>query len=193
MEKLIALLRSFAPLSAELKDHLYDIVTDRVFKKRAKIQEPGQVCRHIWFIESGIIRIYHLDEKGREKTDWLLKAGDLFIATDSFFSGKPSMYYIEPLEDTKVWGTSHDKLQNTILRFPEFCVHQILIDSHYRNLKDDRHNILDPMSSKGRLKWFFQTEPYLAKRVPAAIIYSYLGFTASSLRKKFAAGNREDK
>jgi CRP-like cAMP-binding protein len=181
MEKLIVFLKRFGPLSPELVDHLYTIVTDKTFNRNEEIQREGRVCHHIWFIEWGLIRIYRNGTKA-EVTLWLLKGNEVFIATDSFFCRMPSKENIVTMEKTLVWGITHDQLLETIRLFPEFNTHLIMINAHYRKMKDDREALWRDMSVKERVEWMKMTEPYIASRIGNEILCSYLGISISSLK-----------
>lgn len=78
--------------------------------KKTYLLEAGKVCDFEAFVVSGCFRIYLLDEKGQEYIlyfaveDWWL--ADL----DSYNLEKPSLLYIEALEDSEVlWIPKHKK------------------------------------------------------------------------------------
>ena len=58
MEKLIDRLRRIAPVSGELIQYLYNIVTDKFFKRGQFITRAGEICQKIFFIEKGLVVIY---------------------------------------------------------------------------------------------------------------------------------------
>ena len=55
MVTLIARLNGIARMSAELIQQLYNIVTDKAFKKGHILLKAGEICRNIYFIEKGLV------------------------------------------------------------------------------------------------------------------------------------------
>ncbi|HEY4287772.1 MAG TPA: cyclic nucleotide-binding domain-containing protein [Puia sp.] len=72
MEELIFYLHSIAPLSEKLEKWLRAIIKKYEFKAGDIILEPGHKCDKIFFVRSGLIRIYYmLDDQ--EVSDWFIK------------------------------------------------------------------------------------------------------------------------
>jgi len=72
------------------------------FIKRSKkdfFLREGEINTHIYFLLSGLVRIYHLTFDDKEVTSWLLKEGNIFISVYSFFQQEPSFENIVALED----------------------------------------------------------------------------------------------
>jgi CRP-like cAMP-binding protein len=193
MQQLIVLLNSIAPLSPALEAYLRSILQLKNFKKGATILKEGQTCEYIYFIESGLVRIYHWLEKG-EVTTWLLKEGDVFISVRSFFRQQPSRDSIQALENCIIWGITYDQLQEICRLFPEFCWHRIFLTEEYYVRSEDKHG--DRLMLSGAEKYALLTEhdPQMFTRVPLKYIYSYLGVskpTFDRIRNKYAASKKK--
>lgn len=98
MEALFALLNAIAQMSPELEAHLRSILQHTYFKEGDFILRTDKINRSIYFIESGLVRIYH-DLSGKEVTTWFLVERDIFISVRSFFRQLPSREDIVALED----------------------------------------------------------------------------------------------
>ena len=181
MEKLLALLNAIILMSPALQEHLRTIIRSRIIKKGTYIQKAGSICTHIWFIEKGLIRIYH-EAANKEVVTWLLKEGDIFIAVDSFFSQKPSSEYIQALEDMLIWGISYEELVATCLKYIEFNNHKDLIKTKYYELSDKIHKMVT-LPEKDRYLALMQTQPDLINRVKLDDLASYLQMAPKTLSK----------
>jgi CRP-like cAMP-binding protein len=179
MEKLLQLLRAVALMSPELQEHLKTIIRPKLFKKGTYIQRAGSICTHIWFIEKGLIRIYH-EGAIKEMVTWLLKEGDIFIAVDSFFSQKPSSEYIQALEDTLVWGISYEELLAACLKYIEFTIHRDLIKTKYYELYNEIQKMVS-LPLKDRYLTLMQVDPDLIHRVNLNDLASYLKMSLAKL------------
>src|ERR1700761_2024008 len=103
------LLSSIIPLSNELQLRLNSILSVAEYRKKEVLLREGQVCNRIYFIESGLIRIYYLKD-GREICSGMLFEGGIVIAVKSFFRRQPSDEFIETIENTRVQSISYEEL-----------------------------------------------------------------------------------
>jgi signal-transduction protein with cAMP-binding, CBS, and nucleotidyltransferase domain len=176
MVSLIARLNGIAKMSAELIQQLYNIVTDKAFKRGHFLLKAGEVCRNIYFIEKGLVVIYRRSEKGQLKVQWILSAGDFLIVTDSFKTGDRSQFTVEVLEDTQTWCTHHEKLMYTCHKWPEFFDHYTQLDGGYRNAKEK----FDGLTPKEKFDELWDTRPDLFNRVKKDLLSSYVGMVPAT-------------
>ena len=84
MEQLLGFLNSVYPLSASLADHLYEIIKTRKVNKKELLLKAGHTCRHIYFIEAGLLRCFYI--KGdAEVCSSFMKEGDIIVSIESFY------------------------------------------------------------------------------------------------------------
>lgn len=102
---------------------------------------------------------------------------------ESFFSQKPSKYYIEALEDTQYIRISKDRLDQLYDEVPAFDRYfRILFQKAYVNtLKRLNANMWEPAID--RYKDMLKEHPDMFQRVPLTYIASYLGITPESLSR----------
>jgi CRP-like cAMP-binding protein len=173
MEVLISHLHSIARMSPALEAHLRGILKCYVYNKGDMILKEGQVCRHILFLESGLVRVFHrCDEK--EVTSWILRNEDFFISVFSFFEQKVSYENIEALEHSVCWGVDGDELQHACKEFPEFNNHQIQILRRYYERMVERTYKLGRRTPEEKYAVLLKEEPDLFLRVPLNILSTYL-------------------
>ncbi len=80
-------------------------------KKDACLLEQGQVCRHVYFIESGFFRMFYVDYKGNEINSRFGKPNDFVVDFASFITLKPSLYYWKAMEDATVIALAHEEVE----------------------------------------------------------------------------------
>jgi len=195
MQKLFAYLNGIRRMSPELQQHLARILRQQCYKKREIILKRGNVCQHIRFIESGVIRISETANE-KEVTTWLQKEDEIFIAINSFFGQAPSDALIEALADASTWGITFQELQDTIRQFPEFQIHFDAITAQYRRIENERTKILQALKPRDKYDWLLKTAPQLCQLVPVDYLASYLRVSRRLLfriRKENAKGIRKGK
>ena len=89
MEHLLALVRSIYPVSDAPCDALTKRLKREVVKKKQWLLQPGEVSNKIYFIETGLVRGFYL-QQSQEKTAWFMKENDFLISIASFYARKPS-------------------------------------------------------------------------------------------------------
>ena len=192
MEKLLALLNTISPLSHSIIYHLYSNVKPRNFSKGDYILKEGEICQDVYFLESGLIRIFD-QQDDKENTSWLLKEGDIFISVASFFRQQPADESIVALEDCNCWRINYDQLEKTCKEFEEFNVHRRIITEHYYCRYRDRAKILT-LSPKERYAYLIEKEPELLTRVPLNLLSSYLNLpqrTFNRVRNNYYENKRK--
>jgi len=190
MQPLFDLLGKYNLLTTVSKDLLPTLLIGWDVRKNQIILKEGQVCRHIYFIKSGLIRIYY-DLYDKEVTSWLLKEGDIFIEVESFFGQVPSRKSIMALEDTELLGITYDQLQDLCIKDPDFLWNRVYITEEYYRRSEQMHMDMLMKSSFEKYKTLMKTAPGLLERVPLKYLYSYLGLSKASFdraRSKYASG-----
>ncbi|WP_215236957.1 Crp/Fnr family transcriptional regulator [Dyadobacter helix] len=103
MNAFINFLSKITPLSIEVQQAINAIT---VFRKPAKgdlLLRNGEICREFHFLAEGFARVYYLKD-GKDVTAWFTGEGGIVSAIDSLFTGNPSIYHIEILEDAEVYS-----------------------------------------------------------------------------------------
>lgn len=120
MNKLLEAIGKCILISEELKLQLYEVVTDKRYKKKSFFIKAGKVDRHIWFIEKGLVIIY-TETRDEIRVIYILKEVDFVIAPDSLSTGEPTDFNILVLEDTITWRTTRKKVIDTCDMYREFA------------------------------------------------------------------------
>lgn len=165
----------------------------KLFFSKAKMTEiqkgelfvrEGEICKHLLFINEGLLRYYIL-HKGQDFTkDFAVDIQNPFCtAYTSFTLQKPSEIWIEALEPCKVliWQAQDVlplfKEHPHWVRFAKNMVDQLFFRKEQKELQ------LLKCLAKTRYRQFLVDYPGLSQRVPQYHIASFLGITPESLSR----------
>lgn len=162
---------------------LSQMVTRKEIKKNELLLSAGQVCKNIFFVEKGLLRLFSIDENGKEHIiqfapqDWFLSE------RDSLYFGTPSDFFIDALEDTTAVIFDQDFTRKASEISPEFRnYNEYILQNHIRQLQK-RINLLIAAPAETRYLHFIKLYPDLTLRIPQWMIASYLGITPESLSR----------
>lgn len=182
MEPLFIFLNAIARLSPELEAHLRRILQCRKFTKDEFILREGYVSNFIYFIESGLVRIFNFHNDA-EVTSWFLKEGNIFISVLSFFLQQPSYENIVALEDCICWCITFEQLEETMRLFPEFEKHHGRILRQYYCMLQERQFKLGRQTPLERYTVLEKEESELLQRVPMNMLHTYLQMSERTFRR----------
>ena len=149
----------------------------------------GDIASYAFRVQSGCLKSYVIDSSGKEHIlqfapeDWLI--GDM----DSGVNNKPSVIFIEAIEDSEVSLIStsilsnFNSLEKKLLTEMSIKLRNNLIATNKRIIS------LLSATAKDRYLEFTETYPTLVQRLPLKLIASYIGITPeylSNLRRKLA-------
>jgi CRP-like cAMP-binding protein len=77
----------------------------RVVEKDEILLQEGKTCRHLYFIESGLLR-YFINKDGNNITKFFTEAPYCFTSQVSFTAEKPSTENIQAIEQSVIWLTT---------------------------------------------------------------------------------------
>lgn len=164
----------------------------KTIEKGEFILKAGAVCKHSFFVESGLLRSYTIDENGKEHI--IQFASESWIISDrsSLYFDEPSDFYIEAIETTTVVFLNQEFITKACEKSSSFQIfNDKALQNHIRHLQK-RINLLLGASAEARYLDFIQLYPDMLLRVPQWMIASYLGITPESLsrvRKELAKRN----
>ncbi|MEG0698185.1 MAG: Crp/Fnr family transcriptional regulator, partial [Algoriella sp.] len=170
-------LLSIVHLTEEQWNKIENALVVKKFKKNEFILVPGEYSEDYFFVESGVIRSYTIDENGKEH---VLQFGtENWIVSDrnSSFCKQQSKFYIQAIEDSTV-VLLNEKIVNLIVSLnPDYLIAENkLVQNHVRSLQD-RINLLLSATAKKRYLEFIRLYPNQLSRIPQWMIASYLGIT----------------
>lgn len=176
------ILNSYSPLSIQSKEALLEHITLKKFSKGDLILQYGDICKSIYFVHQGFVRIFYF-KNGKDVTEWFADEKQFFFSIVSYFENQPSKLIIEAIEDCEIIQLSkkgQDELKksnleiaNLIIQFYTFSL--ILSQKRMESLQFE-------MASKRYEKMLLE-QPNILHKVPLQYIASFLGITQETLSR----------
>jgi CRP-like cAMP-binding protein len=155
--------------------------------KRSILLRPGEIERHIYFVNKGCLRMYHTDKDGQEHN--LCFYPENWWACDivSFFKAKRATNSIQALEDTEVCYFNLPALERLFTEVPRFERFFRILTQNGFDMFQRRVTSNLSKTAEQRYRQFRRHYPGLEQRISQKHIASYLGITAvflSMMRKE---------
>lgn len=183
LEVLISHFKNYFPLNEVERKELETHFTERKIKRRGFVLQQGDVCRHFTFIVEGCLKMYAVDQGGKEHNLQFVAESDWITDLNSFYSEKPSAVYIEAIEPSVILQIKHQDLLDLYTNHHKFDRNfRIILEQKYIELQN---RVLQSISSTAdeRYQSFLEQYPSLSRRLPNTQIASYLGITPEFLSK----------
>ncbi|WP_373524584.1 Crp/Fnr family transcriptional regulator [Aquiflexum sp.] len=171
----------YISLSPVEKEYFLNLLEEENLSKKEFLLSQGESCNHIYFVNSGILRAFHINQDGKDATvmfavkDWWIT--DMYC----FLNVLPSMVNIQvvaPCSVLKLSKNNLDKLYDEIPMFNKFF--RILMQNAYcREQLRTIQNLSLPALE--RYEQFIKKYPHIANAVALKQIASYLGITPEFL------------
>ncbi|WP_461789211.1 Crp/Fnr family transcriptional regulator [Pedobacter sp.] len=183
VEKFAAYLKSRMPITAQQAEEAVSCLKTKQVKKGQFLLSAGDLKSEAYFVNSGLLRYYSVDEKGKEHIiqfapeDWMVSDRDTTVFNE------PSIFFIDAIEDTEVVVVKGDFFPAMKNIIPEILELNILMLHNSIRFMQKRINMLLSATAEERYLDFIKLYPSLTLRVPQWMIASYLGITPESLSR----------
>lgn len=171
------------------KTFFLSLLKYRKLRKRQFLLQAEDPCKYEYFVLSGCLRSYYIDDKGQDHVvqfaveDWWI--GDM----RAFITQTPAWLNIDALEDTEVLMLGYDALEQLYQKVPAFERYfRIRIQNAFVSEQLRLGNSLSKTAEERYLD-FIKRYPQFEQRISQVQIASYLGMTPeflSTLRGKIA-------
>lgn len=183
MDKLIGYFNNYLSLSETEKAELIARFTKRQIKRRQFILQEGDVCTHYVFVVEGCMKMYKVDENGKEHNLQFAAENDWLADIDSLHNEGPSKLYIEAIEPSQILQIAKSDLWYLYTHYHKFDrIFRVMIENKFIELQN---RVLQNISSTAHERYnaFLVQYPNLSRRLPNTQIASYLGITPEFLSK----------
>ncbi len=152
-------------------------------KRGELLLEANSICRHMYFVNKGCLRVYLMDDKGSESTRFLIREGRFGTAFPSFILQEPSQAYIQSIEASEILYLTYQDFRSLPDILPAWeKLYSMNLESDYiESIK--RIESLITMSAKERYALLMENSPGLIQRLPSKIIADYLGISQETLSR----------
>ena len=99
IEKALQGNRFFTKKDLFLVEKLASFLLSKKVKKKELLLKEGEVNDRMFYVQKGLLRVYFINDDGKEINTWFVKEGEFVYACHSFHYQIPSEEYIEAMED----------------------------------------------------------------------------------------------
>ncbi|MGF7216776.1 CRP-like cAMP-binding protein [Spirosoma lacussanchae] len=145
------------------------------------ILTEGRICRHLYFLESGLLRFFILKD-GNDITKYFTDVPYVFTSQKSFTSQQPARESIEALENSVVWLMTYDDA-NRLLKLDAWSTFIRLLIQEVQHYTEAILEALQTETAERRYQQLLVEQPHLVQRVPLKHLASYLGIAQPSLSR----------
>ena len=184
---LIKHIQQFVELNEKEVQLLNNCVKTICLKKKEYLLKEGQVCKALYFVEKGCLRMFFINSKAAEQiTQFALEnwwISDYF----SFMDEKSSEYSIQAIEKSEIISLDKHAFDDLLKEIPQLERYFRILMQKALAASQLRAKYLYEMSKEEFFQHFSSSFPEFIQRVPQYMIASYLGLTpeyVSELRKK---------
>ncbi len=180
---LLETLGFLVPLPAPMQQRVNKEAITQNFNRKHLLLKPGETARRLYFIRSGFLRTYFIDDQGKECTTWFLGKGEMMIPAYSFFTQKPSYEYIEVLQDCKLQSLSWNELNAYYADFPQGNLLGRIVTQKYYILSEERSVLLHTHNPELRYNRLLERHPNIEQQTTLTNVASYLGISRETLSR----------
>lgn len=158
------------------------IVTPQQLMKGQTLVQPGQICRHIFFLQTGLIRRFYLKE-GEERNVAFSLENSFFTDLKSLRNEEPSELTIQALEPSIVLKMAKIDLMNLYQQSHQIeALGRKLVESFLEE-QEEYASWFALYSAKERYDLLIQQKPALLERLPLGQLASFLGIRRETLSR----------
>ena len=190
LENLKQKILSYTPVDDEVVKEQMQCYQRMDLKKGDTLVIPGQLVHHFYYVATGCIYYFKLDE-GDQKVLEFYTDDVFFTDLPAYVKGTPSNYYLKASETTVVYAIKKSdaehsfKRSHQLERFGRLSMQEAFMKIFTRVER------LNSRTNEERYLRLLEKRPDLFQRVPQYLIASYLGLTPvglSKLRKRLGKG-----
>ena len=156
-------------------------------KNKEFLLNDGQVCKSLYFVESGCLRMFFINKKASEQIVQFALEGWWLTDYFSFMNTTTSEYYIQAIEKSEICAIDTQMFEELLRGLPKLERYFRIVMQKGIAAAQYRSKLTYEMSKEEFYVHFSTAFPEFMQRVPQYMIASYLGLTPeylSELRKK---------
>lgn len=147
------------------------------------IIDEGSSLNNIFYIYKGLMRSYHINERGDEITVALYAENQIVASPNNILFDKPARFYFQTLEDSNVLTMNYDVLQEIVEGDPKLEQNRKYILQKIIGELSQRVESFVLHSPEERYIRYVRENPEIINRVPDKYIANVLGITPVSLSR----------
>ncbi len=181
MASLFNYFNKFITLSPDSQKAITNLCTTILVEKNEILQPIGHTCKTIYFLKSGIARIYYYKD-GTDITESFSFEGHIIARVESLLTGKPSQKAIQILENSEIIAINATQLFKLYDNNPQIeRLFRLIFESAYVDTINRIESIQFHSAEERYLTLIKETD--IVQKIPLKHIASYLGITQVSLSR----------
>ncbi|UKN00224.1 Crp/Fnr family transcriptional regulator [Paracrocinitomix mangrovi] len=178
--------------SNEELELIQSVASTKNLRKHQYLLQEGEVCKYNIFVVKGLLKAYHVDDKGVEHIVQFAPENHWTGDRESLQSGQPSKLNIDAIENSEVIMFTNSDLKMLRDNIPSFNKMSEKITNMNVLTLEGRIYANITLSTEEKYYNFIEQHPSLIQRIPQHMIASYLGVspeTLSRIRSNSAKNN----
>lgn len=173
----------YYPLSEETIKDLLDICTEEYYRKNDLLLESGSMARYYYFLKSGLIGYYTVDEQGNNIYKIFFEENSFVASTAAIIKNEPSDFNIIALEDCSVIQYPAKAYRELLEKHHDLALfHMHYLEKNWVVKKEPLEVSLKYETAKKRYLQLLENSN-LYNRLKQHHIASYLGITPTQLSR----------
>jgi CRP-like cAMP-binding protein len=185
MKELIAYINLFQQLDGETEEAVRNCFVEEQYGKNEMILEEGKTCNRISFIQSGLVRRFHITN-GVDITKWIYHQGHWFTSLSSYIHQRPGLEYFQACEKTILFSLSAVN-EEQLLQFPLFLKFYTRFLRCSLAAFDEFHFVFGTMPATRKYDYLIDKFPLMIQKAKQKHIASLLNISQETLSRIRAA------
>lgn len=170
----------FSQKEIEMVQHYFEPVS---FSKNTVIEEAGKVPNYLYYIVSGYLRLFYMDENGNEITTHINCPPGFFTSYSHFISETVSDHNVECVTACELLRITKENLDHLVKQSHAMKDFSISVFQHSIAYNENRSRELSTLNAEQRYLKLLKDYPEIIQHVPIQYIASFLGMKPESLSR----------
>lgn len=150
-------------------------------KKKQNLLVEGNICHSNYFVITGCLRLFFINEKGVEQTIQFAIENWWLADYTSLAKQQASTFNIQAVEKSEILALTFNKQEEMLQQFPQMERYFRLMHQRAHAAAQFRIRGLYSLSGEERYHQFNNHYPEFVQRIPQYLLASFLGFTPEYL------------
>ena len=152
-------------------------------KKNDILLSQGKISQVSYFVKKGCLRLFFIDDKGKDVTRYIAFENQFATALVSFITNEAAQETIQAIENSELLYITHDDFRHLMKIIPK-CkdFYNVYLEKAYVN-NSKRLTSFTTLNASERYNQLFKINPNIVKRIPNKIIASYINISPETLSR----------
>ncbi len=154
-----------------------------LFPKNCILEEEGKIPKHLYFVVSGFVRLFHYNDKGDEVTTHINCPPGFITSYFNFINQTKANETLECITECELLRITKDNLDLLTQQSTVFKDFSILVFQQSLAYNENRSKELATLTAEQRYQKLIDNYPHILHNVPLQYIASFLGMNPKSLSR----------